>query len=123
MKRQYFYLMLISTLLTSCATTIHEIGSIGMLSDKKIDANTKYQKLASNVGSTKKEIRKTDADNIEAAINQVLAKVPGAEYLTNVKIYAVNGDFLAVSGDVWGEKKVFVKQDSSTPDTKALCKK
>ena len=74
-----------------------------MLSDKHIDSKSTYEKLAVNVGIGKKEIKKSKADNIETAINQVIAKIPGAEYLTNVKIYAVRGNYLAVSGDAWGK--------------------
>lgn len=103
MKKLSFYIA-ISILLSSCASTIHEIGGLNMLSDRHIDPNGHYQKLAIGVGTAKKEIKASKAENIEAAINQILDQIPGAEYLTNVKIYAVYGDYLAVSGDVWGHK-------------------
>ena len=94
--------MLMCLMLASCASTYNEIGSLNMLSNKHIDPNGHYQKLAVNVGTTKKEIKGSTADNIDAAINNVLNRVPGGEYITNVKLYVVNGDYLAVSGDVWG---------------------
>jgi len=101
MKTFTFYILL-SALLTSCAGTYNEIGSLSMLSNKHLDPSGHYQKLALKAGTSKKEIRQSKADNMEAAINQVISQIPGAEYMTNVKIYAVKGNYLAVSGDVWG---------------------
>lgn len=103
MKKLGFYIGM-SVLLTSCAASYNEIGGLSMLSDKSIKAGGHYQKLAVAVGTSKKEIKHSHAVSMNAAIDQVLSQVPGGQYLTNVKIYAVNGDYLAVSGDVWGVK-------------------
>jgi hypothetical protein len=102
MKKLSFYI-LTSLLLTSCAGTYQEIGSLNMLSDRHVDPTGRYQKLAEAAGSSKKQIKKTSALNIEAAIDQVLDEVPGGRYITNVKIYVVHGEYIAVSGDVWGQ--------------------
>jgi hypothetical protein len=96
-------LFLTSVLLTSCAGTYQEIGSLSMLSDRKVDPTGRYQRLAEAAGSSKKQIKKTAALNIEDAIDQVLDAVPGGKYITNVKIYVVHGEYIAVSGDVWGQ--------------------
>lgn len=101
MKKLGFYIGM-SVLLTSCASSYNEIGGLGMLSDRHIDATQHYQKLAVAVGTSKKDIKHSKAISMKAAIDQVLNQVPGGEYITNVKVYAVNGDYLAVSGDVWG---------------------
>ena len=103
MKKTVFYIA-ISIVLTSCAANYSEIGSLGTLSDRHINADAHYRQLAIAVGVKKKEIKKSQATSMKQAIEQQLVKVPGGEYLTNVKIYAVNGDYLAVSGDVWGVK-------------------
>ena len=102
MKKLSLYL-LTSLILTSCAGTYQEIGSLSMLSDRKVDPNGRYCKLSTAAGSSKKEIKKASTGNIEDAIDQVLDQVPGGRYLTNVKIYVVHGEYLAVSGDVWGQ--------------------
>ncbi len=122
MKNLILYTV-ISAMLTSCAASYNEIGSLGMLSDRHLDPNGHYQKLAANVGSEKKVIVKTKADNIEAAINQVLNQIPGAQYMTNVKIYAVDGDYLAVSGDVWGYQGVDLVSSKNGEKVASIAKK
>lgn len=109
---------IMAILLTSCASTYNEIGGLSMLADRHVDPNGHYKKLATAAGATKKEIKSTSADDMKSAINQVIAKVPGGLFLTNVKIYVVNGDYLAVSGDVWG-----YTGDSKVADTKEPVKK
>lgn len=101
MKKLGFYIGM-SVLLTSCAASYNEIGGLSLLSDRHIDASQHYQKLAVAVGASKKDIKHSKAVDMKQAIDEVLNQVPGGEYITNVKIYAVNGDYLAVSGDVWG---------------------
>src|SRR5579871_6114551 len=111
MKKLSFYLA-ICTLLTSCAASYQEIGSLGMLSDRHVETGGNYRMLQAHVGATKKELKNTTATTIERAIEQVLNEVPGGTYITNVKIYAVNGDYLAVSGDVWGKAEVVTGSNS-----------
>lgn len=102
MKTLLLPLILVTSLFTGCAVSYNEIGSMNLLSNKKIDENAKYKRLTHASGSTKKEIRSTHTACIDSAIAQVLNRVPNGAFLTNVKIYAVDGDYLAVSGDVWG---------------------
>ena len=54
------------------------------------------------MGISQKEIRKSEATSVEAAIDQVVKSTPGGEYLKNVKIYLTSKKYLAVEGDVWG---------------------
>ena len=102
MKTLTFYTAL-AIFFTSCASSYNEIGGLGMLSDKHIDPNGHYKMMAASVGSSKKEIKNTKAESMQGAIDSTLRKVPGGLFLTNVKIYIVHGDYLAVSGDVWGQ--------------------
>lgn len=58
-------------------------------------------------GGSKKELRQTEATSLEDAIDATVRRVPGGEYLMNVKVYAVEKAFaerhyFAVEGDVWG---------------------
>ena len=118
MKAIWIYLI-IGTLFTSC-TAYNEVGRLNILSDRQVDANVKYQKLAIGAGSTKKEIKRSEALNVQQAIDRILDQVPGGAYLTNVKIYVVKGDYIAVTGDVWG--KVEEKQVSNTSKTASITK-
>jgi hypothetical protein len=102
MKKLSLY-FLISVLLTSCASAYQEIGSLAMLSNRNIEPSKNYKKLATAIGGTKKELKESNAESMDAAINNAISKVPGGKYLTNVKIYVVRGEYLAVSGDVWGQ--------------------
>lgn len=73
-----------------------------MLSTRNVDQNGNYELKASYSGGSQKELKKTKSETIEDAINQTVKKVPGGEYLMNVKIYLVDGTYFAVEGDVWG---------------------
>jgi hypothetical protein len=83
-----------------------------MLSDRHVESGGNYRMLQAHVGATKKELKNTSATTIERAIEEVLGEVPGGIYITNVKIYAVDGDYLAVSGDVWGKAGVVTGSNS-----------
>jgi hypothetical protein len=102
MKTLTFYTLL-AIFFSSCAASYNEIGGLGMLSDKHINPNGHYKLIAASVGASKKEIKNSKAESMKAAIDSILIKVPGALFLTNVKLYMVKGDYLAVSGDAWGE--------------------
>jgi len=51
-----------------------------------------------------KELKKSKALLVEEAVNQTVKKIPGGEFLMNVKLYQVKGNRFAVEGDVWGVK-------------------
>jgi len=65
----------------------------------------KYEQLSTNSGATPKELKKSKAETVKAAINNVIVSVPGGCFMTNVTVYAVNDGFFAVSGNVWGASK------------------
>ncbi len=102
MKNSIFYLV-ISVLLTSCAATYQEIGSVSLLATHRVNEQESHKLLATNVGATKQEIKRDTAQTMNEAIKTILSKVPGGDYLTNVRLYIVKDQWLAVSGDVWGK--------------------
>ncbi len=90
-------LLLTSILLSSCAGTYQEIGSLSMLSDRKVDPTGRYQKLAEAAGSSKKQVKKTTALNIEDAIDHLLDGVPGGKYHYQCKsICSTRGIFSSI---------------------------
>jgi hypothetical protein len=72
------------------------------MSTRNVDASSKYKLLSSYIGGSKKELKKSRAKSIEDALTSTVKKVPGGEYLMNIKLYVVNGKYYAVEGDVWG---------------------
>jgi hypothetical protein len=94
-------IILIAAIYSSC-TTVKQIGSVNMLSTRNIDASTKYTLISSYAGGSDKEIKKSTCKTIEDAVNAAVKKIPGGEYLMNVKIYVVDDKYYATEGDVWG---------------------
>ncbi len=87
-----------------CSPAIRQIGRVNMISQRNVDPNMNYEQLASYSGGAKSELKKSKAENIEDAVDQTVRKVPGGEFLTNAKIYEIDGKYFAVEGDVWGMK-------------------
>ena len=93
--------ILLFSLLASC-TASKQIGSINMISNRNIESNAEYVLIRNYMGASKQEIRKSKAQTVEDAVDQVVRSVPGGEFLKNVKIYLTSNKYLAVEGDVWG---------------------
>ena len=89
-------------LLSSCAVTIKQIGSVNMISSRNVESSTNYVLLRSYMGASQKELRKSKAETIQDAIEQVVKSTPGGEFLKNVKLYTTNKKYFAVEGDIWG---------------------
>lgn len=102
-KSKYLLLLGIAIILfvTAC-TTINEIGKINMISNRNIDPNLKYQLISTYSGSSREEVKSSKAKNIEEAIDQTVKKVPGGEFLMNVKLFQIDKIYFAAVGDVWG---------------------
>lgn len=94
--------LIAANLLSSCASNYETIGKVSMLAPDRVDRGIQYKPLAANTGSSKKEITASKAQSVTQAVQQVIDKVPGGKYMTNVTVYVVNGGYLAVKGDVWG---------------------
>jgi hypothetical protein len=108
----YMSILMIAVLSTSCMV-FNEAGRLNLVSVRNIDSKSNYQLLQKNVEYTKKEMRKNCKKTIEQAIDDVVKKVPGGEYLMNAKINVCviqgtlfNGYqpslYYIVTGDVWG---------------------
>lgn len=98
--------------LTSCMS-FKDAGRLNMVSCRNIDTHAKYQLLKKNTEYTKKELRHIRTTTLESAIDEVVKKVDGGEYLMNAKIkvciisgYGQSTVYYAVEGDVWGIKSL-----------------
>ena len=112
-KKTMLILFISGTLtLTSCMS-FKEAGRLNMVSCRNIDTHTKYTLLKKNVEYTKKELRRIKTQTLESAIDAVVKKVEGGEYLMNarIRVCVFAGSlftgyqptiFYAVEGDVWG---------------------
>lgn len=101
--------ILIITLLsavTSCSS-IKQIGDLNMISKRNINLDEEYTQLRTYAGSSsnrelKKEFSRVKSTSIDMAVDHTVRNTPGGEFLTNVKIYTLNGEYFVVQGDVWG---------------------
>ncbi|AEA42433.1 hypothetical protein [Fluviicola taffensis] len=103
MKR-LIIVFLVGASVTSC-TSVKQIGKVNMISTRNIDPNLDYSLISTYSGGSKRELKKSRAKSIEDAIDQTVKKVPGGEFVMNVKVYTIhkfNKEYLAVEGDVWG---------------------
>lgn len=83
-----------------------------MVSTRNIETTSHYVMIQQYVSLSKKEIKRTKAETAQQAIDEVVKKVSGGEYLMNTRVYLIvhHIPFLgtsykyAVEGDVWGKK-------------------
>jgi hypothetical protein len=73
-----------------------------MMSTRNVDANLKYKPLSSYIGGSNTELKKSRAKTMEDAITQTVKRIPGGEFLMNIKVYMIKNQYFAVEGDVWG---------------------
>ena len=104
MKKVIIFSIVIATLLLffELCTSVKLIGKVNMISNRNIDSKMNYQLITTYSGGSDKEIRKSKATTLEEATDNTVKKVPGGEFIMNVKIYHVKGKYFAVEGDVWG---------------------
>ncbi len=93
--------IIIVCLLSSC-TSITQIGTHSIISNRNVSTKENYQVIRSYVGVSKKEIKRNKSKTIDGSIALVLQQVPGGEFLMNCKVYKVDSKYYSVSGDVWG---------------------
>ncbi len=105
MKKLFLALMVIIAI-SSC-TSVKQIGKVNMISNRNVDPNLNYDVISTYSGGSDKELKKTKVKTIEDAVDQTVRKIPGGEFLMNAKIYLVDGQYIAVEGDVWGTKSNF----------------
>lgn len=83
-------------------TSITQIGTHSIISNRNVSTKENYQVIKSYVGVSKKEIIRNKSKTIDGSVAIVLQQVPGGEFLMNCKVYKVEGGYYSVSGDVWG---------------------
>ncbi len=100
------FILIAATMLTSCTTTsLRQIGSVNMISNRNVDSKTEYVLLQAYAGGSESDLKESEALTIDDAINQTVKSVAGGEFLKNVKIYTImrgNVFYYAAVGDVWG---------------------
>lgn len=95
------YILTLAILMGSCMS-VKQIGKLNMISNRNVDSKMEYANLKNYAGGSRKELKRLKAPTLEGAIDNVVKKVPGGEFLKNVKIYVINSKYFAVEGDVWG---------------------
>lgn len=109
--RKLVLLLVLPFLMVSCSIGVKQIGSVNMISNRNIAVNNiEYEEIKSWAGSSskkeiKREYKKVKAKSIDEAVTQTVKNTPGGEFITNAKIYVINGSYFVVTGDVWGVKK------------------
>ena len=88
-----------------------EILKCSIISFRNIDVKLKYHMLHRYASLSKKEIKKSRCKDIPQAVNELVKKIEGGEFLKNATIYEVTIGFAffkrvfyAAEGDVWGTK-------------------
>lgn len=97
----FVFAIAMSFVLSGCFK-VQEIGRMSSYEPRNLDTNVKYVLLKNYMGGRIEDFKKTRAMTIDQAVIDVVRKSPGGEFLKNVKIYIVNGKYVAVEGDVWG---------------------
>jgi hypothetical protein len=100
----FLFSLIIVLVTVSCSSKITQIGRVNMVSNRNVNPNLEYMLIASYTGS-KSDLKKSKAPTIEDAVDQAVRRVPGGEFLMNTKIFLVDGKYIAVEGDVWGNKE------------------
>lgn len=102
-KLLYFFVFAIAApICLSGCFKVQEIGRMSSYEPRNLDTNAKYVLLKNYMGGRIEDFKKTRAMTIDQAAIDVVRRSPGGEFLKNVKIYVVNGKYIAVEGDVWG---------------------
>ena len=102
MNKALNLILLSIILIGSSCISFREIGKINMISNRNIERSLEYKLLTTYSGGSLHELKKSKAPNIQEAVDQTVKKIPGGEFLMNVKVYLVNDKYFAVEGDVWG---------------------
>jgi hypothetical protein len=111
MKKIYAIAVLILPFIATSCVKIKPMGDLTMISTRNVDTKTEYQLVKNYIGLSKKDKRKSNAKDIEEAVNLSVKSVPGGEFLKNVKLYQVTRTFpyrkikrscFIAEGDVWG---------------------
>ncbi len=88
---------------------IKQVGDLNMISNRNVNPNQEYELVKTYAGSEskrelKKEFKKVKAETIQEALDHTVKNTAGGEFLTNAKVFILNGTYFVVHGDVWGTK-------------------
>lgn len=98
-------LLLIFILLIVMQSCYNRIGDLTIAANRNIDNKSDYKLLEQYV-SAKHKAKRDGA--LEGAFDKAVKKVPGGEYMKNIKIYVKkNGKKVKVEGDVWGDELMY----------------
>jgi hypothetical protein len=89
-------------LMASACISVRQVGGVNMVSTRNVDPKLDYKPLATYSGGSQSELKASQAKTIDDAVNATVRRVPGGEFLMNVKFYLVDEKYFAVEGDVWG---------------------
>ncbi len=110
-KLKFLLLFSCVIILSSCGTTtVKKVGIVNMISNRNVDSDLKYERITTYSGASEKELKKSRSETIEDAVDKTVRKIPGGEFLMNVKIFLVEHKkekFFAVEGDVWGKSPTY----------------
>ena len=85
-----FFVLCISVILGACQTVrLTNAGEFNMISHRNVDMKNSYAMLKAYAGTSDKELKKTKALSMQEAIDETVKRVPGGEFLMNVKFYIV----------------------------------
>jgi len=106
MKKAILFSMIgVTMMCLSGCYTVKQIGDVNMISERNIDSKFDYQRITTYSGGSKKQLKKSRAENLQQAVAQTVKQVPGGEFIMNAKAYIIKRRFstyFAVEGDVWG---------------------
>ena len=95
-------IVIVGALFASCTSTYQPIGKVSVLSNQPIKSGVVYRQLTTNSGISKKEIKGSEAKDVDDAVKQLMFSVSGGSFVTDVTIYVTKHGYYAVSGNVWG---------------------
>lgn len=107
--KKILLLSILCLLLTSCFG-VKQIGDVNIISNRNVElTGGNYELIRTYAGSSskkelKKEFKRVKAKNIDQALSHVLRNTPGGEFVSNAKIYLLNGTYYVIQGDIWGVK-------------------
>ncbi len=97
-------LFLIIMMLNSCWT---KLGDFTIISNRSValDGSTEYVELSRGVKAKGRQ-KKKQAGALDVAIENMLKATPGGEFVKNISVDITwGGNYVRVTGDVWGVKK------------------
>lgn len=92
------------SLLSSCWT---KLGDFTVISNRSVnmDGSTQYVELSRGIKAVGRQ-KKKQAGALDVAIENLLKQTPGGEFVKNLEVMITwGGNYVKVTGDVWGIKK------------------